>query len=145
MIPLASWTFAALIAMGHPQSQPAARTFEVKRLCGKVVHVDCSKPNFASKGLRGVRLSLYRRGTEVSCCEALAPLAVTTTGRWGHFKFTKMTEGPYWIAAQVGARDYKIAIQFTPPKAGTAALCADEEYQIDDSGDFVLGQYVTVD
>ncbi len=145
MIPVASWILAALIAMGNSHSGPGARSITVKRLCGKVESVDYSKPNYLRKNLRGVRITLYRRDAETPCCGTLAPLAVATTSRWGNFKFKRMTAGSYWIAAQIDRRDYHTPVQLEPPKDGTVAICSDNTYDLDDSGNFGLAQYITVD
>jgi hypothetical protein len=145
MISFASWMLVALIPLGYSQAGTTSREFPVKRLCGKVEHVDYSKTDFAAKNLQGVRMTLYQRGADISCCSNLAPLATTATNHWGNFKFKKMPPGPYWIAALVGGREYHLAIEFAPTKDGTIAPCSDATYEIDDSGDFVLGQYVVVD
>jgi hypothetical protein len=152
MIAVAPLVLAALMPLGIPQSGDAGRTYSVTRMCGKLVRLHTpvvktgsfSETTYVPKNLKGIRVKLYRREINASCCAGFTPVGQATTSHSGNFRFKRNSAGSYWFVAQVDGSEYQMPILYEPTKGETVPLCSDCWYQIDDSGAFTFAMSISV-
>jgi hypothetical protein len=132
-------------------SDVAQRPAPFARVCGKVVRVEKVpiknlENSFEErvKALPHVAMRLFSSSGANECCTTLAIAAETKTGRWGDFKFTKISAGTYWLVAHVEGREYKSLIRYEPNK-DPHEKCSDAQFQVTDSGTLQKREFITVD
>ena len=133
-----------LASNGTAQTARGNAPTTVERLCGKVEHVreipvKAAQNTFLTEArkLPRVPVSLYPAEEGRECCFGTSPIASTTTGRWGSFRFdeNKLTSGPYWIVVKPNGREYRLLIQYARKK-NSDKLCSDTFWQVTDDGRF---------
>jgi hypothetical protein len=145
-------TLAALLNCAAAQVKTERDISEqrVGRLCGQLLHVDRRIPG-RGPGVARVHTSplprttvkLYQRDS-APCCEDAQFVEQIETGSDGHFKFASVKPGQYWLKTVVGNREYKLPFQLQRPNQ-MSALCYNQQFELDDSGDFQFVQLVRID
>jgi hypothetical protein len=140
-----------LAASPQPQQPPSDKSRpKVHRLCGKLVHSEylpVGGDSHYSQGktspLRKATLELYRRQENSECCRDLSIVAQAKSGHWGDFKFRRAIPGEYWLVAHVGTREYRMPIHYEPHRKDPT-LCSSLLWEVNDSGEFTVGETITV-
>ena len=128
--------FSLLLGRGGSQTADTRKWNTVEILCGKLIRseeipVKGAANSFSekTKPIKNGTLRLYPLNEETACCEKQQPVAETTTGRDGSFRFKKAVPGAYWIVARVEGKDYKLAITYNPDNKSDAK-CQDILYAL---------------
>lgn len=141
---LALWMLLALSA--SPTTTP--QEVFVRCVCGTVVYEHkITRKNgtshYRSKPMKEASVVLYPRPGE-SCCEGLSPISSVQVGRSGHFKFTEIKPGPYWIAVHGAGSTAARAIRYEPMKGYSPSFSV-YTFAVTDTGELDIGVTVTVD
>ena len=128
--------------------KPSIQT--VERLCGYLQQEkripDSRRPNFGDYEYEVVEKSpvkLYAMQGDSLCCSNTTPVALAVSRKGGKFEFKEVPPGKYWLVAIINQREYKMQIEYQPPKESPDE-CNEHLYTLDKSGNFVLLTYITV-
>ena len=120
---------ALAVGFSSAQSMQQAESTGVKwqkvdQICGDVELAASTKKTIVVNGkketrlyvtqFRNAELTLYRgAATDKACCGSGVALAQTQSGRFGHFEFSGVQRGLYWLAVRKGSFSGAIPLQLT--------------------------------
>ena len=126
----------------------AEQKWEISQICGHLEYVreTVVKGEGAqqTKGLRHVKVSIFRTESGNDCCGDKTFVASAITGFGGHFKLPAVPVGEYWFQASYAGKDYRQKLRISP-QSERIVPCATLLFDIHADGKFDMGAVVTVD
>jgi hypothetical protein len=138
--------WAVLLLLVSPATEQ--QELVVRCVCGTVVHErkitrKNGSSHYTHKPMKEASVVLFRRQGG-SCCEGRSPISSVQVGRSGHFKFSEIKPGLYWIAVRAGGSTAARAIRYEPVKGYSPSFSV-YTFAVTDTGELNIGVTVTVD